>query len=273
MGITLHAAACIAGRRTPPETSSLPLMKFTSLFRTAAALAIFISAAGLSRGQVINGGFETGNFTGWTLSSGAQASVVGSVTDYPVDPWTLTDDLTNPYSVNPYAGRFMARLVAGTTKLTRVESFLNLGAGALSNATNNPFGLSDAAAIQQDVWLSAGLTINVGWNFLAVDTAGIDDFAFLSLSGAGHSWVNILSSVDSVGAGMGTGWRNAQITVGESGLYRLGLGVANFGDDTVSSILYADAISAVPEPSTYGIFATFSCICAMAVRRRRARTA
>jgi|GEM_PF-2171012 len=248
-------------------------MKSTTTLRTAAVLALALSCASLARAQLTNSGFETGNLTGWQISAGGHASAVGSVVDYPIDPWTLTEDLTHPYWVSPYAGNFQARLVAGGTPLAGVESFLQLSAGLLSTTVNNRFGLADASAIAQNVWLNAGDSLRVHWNFLAVDTSGTNDFAFLSLSSASGSSLSILSSVTGVGSGQGTGWQTATVTASTTGQYRLGLGVANFEDNTIGSILYADAISAVPEPSTYGIAAAIICLGAAVWRRRHTAAA
>ena len=216
-----------------------------------------------------NPGFETANLVGWHGAPRARVSAIGSTIDDPIDPLTLTNDLTPPYWANPYDGNFQARLVAGATPHEGVESFLNLSAGWLSTATNNRFGLADASAIAQTVSLNGRDSMLVHWNFLAVDTAGVDDLAFLSLSGPGGSSMSILSSVALAGSGHGAGWRTSRLTVGGSGQYRVGLGVANFEDNMVSSIFYADAISAVPEPSSYGIAAACICLGAVVWRGRR----
>lgn len=246
-------------------------MKSTTPLRSVAVLALALTGAALGHAQLTNPGFEMGNLSGWQISTGGHASVVGSVTDYPIDPSTLTEDLTKPYWASPYAGNYQARLVAGGTALASTESFLGLGAGSLSNRTNNPFGLADASAIAQNVWLNAGDSLQVHWNFLAVDTSVANDFAFLTWSGATSSSVTMLSSVAWAGSGQATGWQTATVTANASGQYRLGLGVANFEDNTVGSILYADAISAVPEPSTYGIAAAFICLGAALWRKRQTR--
>lgn len=244
-------------------------MKTITPLRTTVTLALALACASLAQAQFTNAGFESGSLTGWDVAVGAHASAVGSVTDYPIDPFTLTSDLTHPYWASPYAGNFQARLVAGATKLGNVETFLNLSRGALSTPINNPFGLADASAIAQNIWLNAGDAVLVHWNFLAVDTSTANDFAFLSWSGPSGSSVSLLSNVVLAGSGQGTGWQSSWVTAGVAGQYRLGLGVANFEDNTVGSILYADAISAVPEPSTYGLLAACICLGAAVWRGRR----
>lgn len=241
--------------------------------RSGLVLALALASASVGLAQFTNSSFETGTLAGWSVSAGGRASVVGSVTDYPFDHETLTEDLTKPYSVSPYNGSFQARLSAGATPLAGVETFLELETGTLSSSLNNPFGLADASAIAQTVWLNQGDSVLIHWNFLAVDTEDADDFAFLSLSSATGSSVSILSSVRQTGSGNGTGWLTAHLTAGMTGEYRVGLGVANFGDDTVSSLLYADAISAVPEPSSYGFAAAVLGLGAALWRQRRRQSA
>ena len=221
--------------------------------------------------QITNPGFETGSFAGWQISTGARASVVKTATDYPVDPFTLDLDFTRPYTVNPAGGNYFARLEAGATRLDATETFLGLSAGALSNSTNNPFGLSDAAAVAQTVSLQAGDTYLFNWNFFAVDVPGVgDDFAFFTASNSSGSIVKILSTVSGVGNGKGTGWMQVPFTAGTSDTYRLGFGVANFGDNTINSILYIDPlrVGAVPEASTYGLIGALACL-GLIVRRLR----
>ncbi len=247
-------------------------MKSIAPLRSSIALVLALASASLTSAQLTNPGFETGTLAGWEIAPGPGVSVTGAITDFPIDPITLTEDLTRPYSANPYAGNYQARLVAGATPLGNVESFLNLNPGTLSAAANNQFGLADGSAISQSFFLTSGQSVLIHWNFLAVDTSGFDDFAFASLSGPGGSSVAILSSVSLAGAGQGTGWQSSLLTVNASGEYRFGLGVVNFEDNTVSSILYADAISAVPEPSTYGIVAACICLGTAVWRRRRTRS-
>lgn len=247
-------------------------MKSIAPLRSSVAFVLALAGASLAHAQLTNSGFETGTLAGWEVAPGARVTVTGSTTDYPVDPLTLTEDLTRPYSASPYAGSYQARLVAGAAPLADVESFLNLNPGTLSAAANNQFGLADASAISQSFFLTSGQSVLVNWNFLAVDTTGFDDFAFASLSGPEGSAVRILSSVSLAGAGQGTGWQSSLLTANASGEYRFGLGVVNFEDNTVSSILYADSISAVPEPSTYGIVAASICLGTAVWRRRRTRS-
>ena len=245
----------------------------SSRFALGAAL-LTTALAPLASAQLVNPGFETGAFTSWNVSAGARATVVTTATDYPVDPFTLDLDLTQPYTVAPFAGTYFARLEAGTTSLAATETFLGLSAGALSTPLNNPFGLSDASAIAQSVFLSAGTTIRFNWNFFAVDVEGIgNDYAFFSATGPG-STLSILSTVDTIGSGNGTGWQQLSFTASASGTYRLGFGVANYGDNTIGSTLYLDAAvvpaaSAVPEPSTYGLLGAFACFAFVVCKRRR----
>lgn len=246
-------------------------MKTTSTLRITLGLVLGAVSASFSSAQIVNPGFETGTFAGWQLSAGARATVVKTATDYPIDPFTLDFDLTKPYTVGPVGGNYFARLEAGMTPLAATESFLWLSAGTLSTPITNPFGLADASAVAQTVWLQAGDTFRFNWNFLAVDVADVgDDFAFFSATNGMSSTFSLLAMVSDVGSGNGTGWQQVAFTAQTSGSYRMGFGVANFGDNTVNSTLYLDPlpVGAIPEPSTYGLLGALGCIGLIALRRK-----
>jgi hypothetical protein len=249
-------------------------MKLSSTSHLSLGALLAVATASLLPAQVVNPGFEQATFYGWDISAGARASVVTTATDYAVDPFTLDFDLTQPYTVNPVGGNYFARLEAGSTSLAGTETFLGLAAGTIATPMTDPFGLADAAAVGQTVWLQAGTRFLFNWNFFATDLGGQDvgdDFAFFSATSAFGSVFTTLATVNGTGSGTGTGWQQVAFTAQHTGSYRLGFGVANYGDNTINSVLYIDPlpVGAVPEPSTYGLLGALALVGVVAFRRQR----
>ena len=140
-----------------------------------AAVVIGLLAPGPSRADFVNGGFETGDFTGWqTLGS---TSVVGT---FPGQP---------PGVVAPPQGSFQALISAdgAAAAAADVATFLGTTVGQLqaANVPTSAVPLFAGAAIRQTVSVGAGDQISFAWDFLSNEFANdtvFNDAAFLVLS-------------------------------------------------------------------------------------------
>src|SRR3989339_489160 len=96
--------------------------------------ALVLISAGTARAALINGGFETGNLTGWTSSGGGSAGVHTSFSGI---PW--------PYS--PKEGSYFARITSGNTN----ARYLSQGFNILSGMSVDGW----AAFTTEDIYLSS----------------------------------------------------------------------------------------------------------------------
>ena len=101
-----------------------------------------------------NPGFETGDFTGWTLQG--SGSVVTGASAYNGTPYTPTE------------GTYMARLFARGASTDWIDPLLPPG-----------YDATDGAWLEFDVNIAAGTTVSFDWAFLAMDYVPYHDFAFL----------------------------------------------------------------------------------------------
>ena len=132
---------------------------------------IFVVACAVSFGAVaravVNGGFETGTMSGWTVagSGSAQTAAIG------VTPTEGTYQGFIETTGNYTAYSPVVNAALGVTDTTVTD----LGAGAPTNGTG----------ILQSVTVSAGDVLSFDWDFLTdeLDEAAIyNDFAFFTIS-------------------------------------------------------------------------------------------
>ena len=212
------------------------------------SVVVVVSAAwfwgGIARAGFINGGFETGDFSGWqTLGA--------------------TSVQTAVFGITPAEGIYQALLenhtpgFAGTSS-DQIESFLGLASGTLSGLGNGD--VIQGTAIAQSFTGNAGAVLSFRWNFLTNEdtpSTGNNDFAFISVSPVKTS--TLASTLDTFVSSpipeftAVTGYQTFTYTIPTSGTYTLGLGVVDVGDEFTNSGLLVDNVSlttAVPEPST-----------------------
>lgn len=228
-------------------------MKTTPL--TQLALLLLFAMAGTARAQIlINGNFETGDFTGWT-----EFNTVGGSTPYGQE--------------------------AGGTSVYQVVQFDTAGTGTPSYAAEFEVGevsgviggggLGQGAGIYQDVTLNAG-TLNISLDIAATSPANSADAGTFQLLLDG----NVVASEDLGGIDVGQVIRSTldysgNITSGTHQIaidMRIGYGT-EYGD---TPFQYLDNVTlsgtAVPEPNAALLFALggFIVIPIRAIAKRRA---
>ena len=225
-----------------------------TLITVAGLLASNLEA---SHAAVVNGSFETGNFSDWNTSG--QASVE-----------------TSSFGVTPVNGSYQAVLQTCVfvgacddnqplTNASNLESFLSLSGNQLSNLS-----VVEGSAIKQTITANAGDIFSFSWNFLTdEDATNVDysDFAFFTLNNTLYSLADI-QSIFPVNPSFShlkkeTGYQTYTIPISVTGNYILGFGVVDVdktggGDNTINSALLVDNIkltnnsevAKVPEPDT-----------------------
>jgi hypothetical protein len=187
----------------------------------------------------LNGGFEAGDFTGWTT--------IGS-----------TAIKTASFGTGPTEGTFDALITNDSgPDHTTVESFLGLDANALTSLVSN---VTNGSVIQQTINVSAGSTLTFDWNFLtneAVSATLYRDFSFLSITpvGAGGTLVKLADTTSplvdapsATGFFYMSGFSTFTFTFTLDGTYILGVGAMNAGDQNINSALLVDNFQITPPP-------------------------
>jgi len=161
----------------------------------------------------------------------------------------------------------------GLATVTPVQD--NGNAGFAAAAEGSLFGVI-TAGLDEDVYttlsrkfsLTAGGTISGYAGFLANDYVPYGDDAYLSVGGT-----NLLSwTVADVGDYGSSGWTHFIFTAPTAGLYTLELGVANHGDNSLSSQAVIDGIQTtgapVPEPASWAMMMLGFGVAGLALRSR-----
>ncbi|WP_276132622.1 LamG-like jellyroll fold domain-containing protein [Polluticoccus soli] len=204
-------------------------------FVYALALLFVAGLPAESSAQFSNPGFEDGTLSGWTATSSTSV-----VSGFNQQSWLVTPANTRMARIEPASG----------TSRSSTETFLGLTAGALTNMNASVInGSTNYGSIKQSVFLGAGQTVNVYWNYVSQDYSPYNDGVFASLVGPGYQQlqllavtVNSFSSPGTIVTGSygSTGWHSASFTAGAAGTYTLGLGCFNYSDQAVNPILFVD---------------------------------
>ncbi len=176
-------------------------------------------AASISEASLVNGNFEIGTFSSWTVAGDTQV-VNGPFAGY-----------------NPPSGSFHARIgcgfgtvFSGNSGGSLAETFLGLTANSLDSNGGDALN-TGYSAIKQVVDLDAGDRIVFSWNFIPQSgtpaTSVQDDNCFYTLHTTSTlGSVSTLASVIGQGGGNATGYRVAtSAVIGVSGTYMLGFGI------------------------------------------------
>jgi hypothetical protein len=220
---------------------------------------------------LINGGFETGDFTGWTTLGETNIETAGLGSG----PTQGTSQASLSTAGAAFAGSI-------------IEEFLGLDPGSLDNLGTSldflpfPGGVaSQGSAIRQTFTVNAGDILTFDWNFLTNEPAlfpPFNDFSFVSISSlqdlAGafdQRFQPVISPMTRFF--QETGFQPFSFTIPTTGTYTLGIGVTDWRDTTKDSVLLVDNVklASVPEPtSTLGLLA-FGALGAGSVLKRKQR--
>jgi hypothetical protein len=229
----------------------------TRVSRTLFGLTLLLGLARpAAAGPIINGGFESGNFSGWQTTGDASVvtSAIGSVpTQGSFQAFLTTASQGGDF--NNFSGTDAA-------PASTLASFLGLAPGALATAV-------EGSAIKQTFTASAGQVVRFDYKFLTTEGAN-NDLAFVTLSG-----FNTLVDTTTgpfFGSGVNldpvfgdptreTAFRTFSFSIPVTGTYTLGIGVADRGDEFIPSGLLIDNASlaqptqaaAVPEPNSLAL--------------------
>ncbi|MEL7036767.1 MAG: PEP-CTERM sorting domain-containing protein [Cyanobacteria bacterium J06592_8] len=208
--------------------SFLNKYSFSTLITT---LTVAVTAP--AQALIINGGFETGDFTGWQ-----------TIGDSSIE--------TNAFGTGPTEGTFQALVTTdfGSNSDRAIENFLNLSNGTLDNLSTT--NATQGSAISQTFDVTAGQTLSFRWNFLTDEFTPtvFNDMAFVSLAGVGQKLADtnstfVLSSVSSFNEE--TGFATFSKTFDTSETIKLGIGVLDVLDSAVDSGLLIDEVTLTPK--------------------------
>ena len=211
-----------------------------------------------SYAQVINGGFETGSFTGYQR--------IG-----------VTSIETAAFGSGPSEGNFQALITnaEGSVSTSNVEAFLGLTPGSLQNRD-----AAGGSAIKQTFTAEAGNVLTFNFNFLTNETAppALNDIPFVTLNGSVTELTNAFSTSSPSFTPLTnfeaeTGFQSFSLTVPTTGTFTLGFGVTDIDDPIVDSGLLVENITLqpIPEPSSIFGLLTFSAFIAAAMLKPKRR--
>ncbi len=238
-------------------------MKSLSVLALGTACSISLSVVAAvqpASAQIVNGGFETGNFTGWATTGNASIQ-------------------TSAFGSGPTEGTFEALLSTGgfTVPDFSLEAFLGLAPGSLDNLGNGD--ATSGSAIKQTFLAEAGDILTFDWNFLTDEgtPSFFNDFSFVSLSvlsELGDTTSIFMNSLTPFN--QETGFQTFSFTIPTTGTYTLGLGATDVADTIVDSGLLVDNVklTSVPEPtSTLGVLAFGAFGASSLLKRKRQQKA
>jgi hypothetical protein len=195
-----------------------------------AAGALLAATALASHADIVNGSFETGNFSGWTTSG--VTAVIGAGGGGAID---------------------------GTRQAYLDTSPSNVGGPAQTSTISQTF---EGGGYLHFWW-------NFLTNEFP-DSADFNDNAFVEVDGVSYGWADTFSSFSAStlgGFADMTGYQMGSITLGAWGMHTVTFGVRDGGDGGVDSALLIDRVQAIPEPAALSL--VMLGLGATAVTRRR----
>jgi hypothetical protein len=248
-------------------------------------VVVALGSTNAVQAQFINGGFETGTYSSWSLTG----------TGYVVGP-------VGTPAIMPPSGNFQGGLQTDGaapafgpngiyTSVSGLELFFGLAGGTLDSIrpTNSSPTFGGGSGLFQTVTVNAGDTLTLEWDFVTreVGTENIfNDFAFVVIGGTAMRLqaVNDLVNGPLTGPTVFMGGDNYRTSAYQTfnfvfnsgGTFNIGLGVISMGDDLINSGLAFDdfRLSPVPEPSGLALLAAAGGMAGLwSLRRRQFATA
>lgn len=209
----------------------------------AVVAALGVSTATAAQISLVNGGFETGDLTGWTSIGTVSASPSTTVTTYNSVVWAVNA-----------AGSYMGQMISSGATASTIESTLGLTEGTLNALNTNPDGgsLTNGSTLYQSFSGVAGDTISFWWNYVATDYVPFNDPAYAMLIGPATE-VGVLASIHGLGVAVGTsgnsGWLSETFTLTQDGTYTLAFVTTNDKDQILDSYLHIDNAAGTCDPN------------------------
>ena len=259
--------------------------------------ALVLCLSDISSADLINGGFETGNLSGWQ-SLGDVSVQTGSIGSGPVEgsyQAVLTNDFYAYYSgeteyngqtawVYPYSG------TPAMSPQENYDAFFGLPEGSLDTITvgvhevnldDNPDNWS---GIKQSFYANAGDTLTFDWNYLTCDGLNYD-FAFVSIVSGNMIFTQKLignvtlelwpydlnSSLVSSDTSFSkeTGFNSFSFLIPQSEEYAIGIGVFQVQNDLGDSGIIIDNFSVTPVPAPSTVFLLASGFAGLSLIKRK----
>lgn len=164
-------------------------------------------------------GFESGNFSGWSLLGN------GAV-------------VTQHGSYQPTEGDFLATLYSSGANAGQIEAFLGLAPGKLNTLGNG--NTTVGSALKTEITVQAGDVVHFDWAFQAADYLPFNDF---SVAVIGNGQLLELADIQAVGDFGTTGWRSFDYTATADMVLVVGVASTNVLDSIGSPQLLIDNLS------------------------------
>jgi hypothetical protein len=237
-----------------------------SLIDKSLLMACLLAVVPAHAGLITNGGFETGDLSGWETIGGVSAAVTVSTFATP-EP--------------ALAGQFSAEVVqggGGIASPTELDAFFGLPSGSISAAPlTDPSTEFSGVGIRQTVDVVAGDVLSFLWNVTFLESGSIVDAAFFATSDSGGTIVELLDGIDAfANNAFGTTFAGSY-SFGSTGVQTIGFGVIDGADSCCggSTVLIDDVQfllptqpEPVPAPATL-LLITGSLGLLLIVKRRR----
>ena len=214
-------------------------------------------------------GFGTGDLNGWVGSKvGTKTGPYGNGTGNGNTVATVNGTQTisccgsNVWTISPYTGSYMVGLqpnsVANYSSMTTALGLSSTSISALNSQVSSTGGsITSTAWISKDFTFTAGTTFKMAWVYTSTDYVPFNDGSLATLvnknSATTFGTINgvsaqyILLGATNPGTGNystgsygSTGWQQIIYNISTDGDYKVGFGIFNQGDTSLSPVLFVN---------------------------------